>query len=176
MWFYRSSTWLEPSVESLLESRVVELSLDSELFSISIPQDLGKYLVHQAEPLYLARLNKTGRSPGIPECAVEDRLTLCHSSLKHGIHTIGLGIVFQSLLLRSAVFCATGSPLVGCGPSPHTDGLGRREALIHIYRPRRIARVPPRATSVTPRQSSDPRTARPTPLDPRHLSDFSNYI
>jgi len=39
--FYRSSTWLEPSVESLLESPIAELSLDSELFSILIPQDQG---------------------------------------------------------------------------------------------------------------------------------------
>jgi len=30
--FYRSSTWLEPSVESLLESPIAQLSLDSELF------------------------------------------------------------------------------------------------------------------------------------------------
>jgi len=45
--------------KSLLESPVVELSLDSNLLSISIPRDQGKYLVHQAEPLYLARLNTT---------------------------------------------------------------------------------------------------------------------
>jgi len=97
--FCRSSTWLEPSVESLLQSPIsefslnsellsisesflkspiAELSVDSELFSISIPYDLGKYLVHQAEPLYLARLNTIGRLPGIPEGAVKDRLTHCH--------------------------------------------------------------------------------------------------
>ena len=51
--FYQSSTWLEPSVESLLKSPIVELSLNSELFSILILQDLGKYFVHQAESLYL---------------------------------------------------------------------------------------------------------------------------
>ena len=56
-------------------------------------------MVHQAEPLYLARLNTTGMSPGIPEGAVKDRLTRCHSSLRHGTHTIGLGIVFQGLPL-----------------------------------------------------------------------------
>jgi len=56
-------------------------------------------MVHQAEPLYLARLNTTERSPGIPEGAVEDRLTHCHSSLRHGTHTLGLGVVFQGLLL-----------------------------------------------------------------------------
>jgi len=77
----------------------VELSLDSELFSISIPQDLGKYLVHQAEPLYLARVNTTGRLPSIPEGAVKDRLTHCHSSLRHDTHTVGLGIVFQGFHL-----------------------------------------------------------------------------
>ena len=57
-------------------------------------------MVRQAETLYLARLNTTGRSPGIPEGAVKDRLTHCHSSLRHGTHTIGLGIVFQGLLLQ----------------------------------------------------------------------------
>jgi len=56
-------------------------------------------LIHQAEPLYLVRLNTTGRSPTIPEGAVNVRLTHCHSSLRHGMHTIGLGIVFQGLLL-----------------------------------------------------------------------------
>jgi hypothetical protein len=56
-------------------------------------------MVHQAEPLYLARLNTTGRSPGIPGGAIKDQLTHCHSSLKHGTHTVGLGIVFQGLLL-----------------------------------------------------------------------------
>ena len=50
---YQSSTWLEPSVESLLKSAIAEPSLDSELFSVLIPQDQGKYLAHQAEPLYL---------------------------------------------------------------------------------------------------------------------------
>jgi len=110
--------------------------------SISIPQDLGKYLVHQAEPLYLARLNTTERSPGIIEGAVEERLTHCHLSRRHGTHTIGLGIVFQGLLLSIRVFCTTGSPLVGYGSSPCTDSLGRREAIIRIYRPWRIARAP----------------------------------
>jgi len=33
--FYRSSTWLEPSVKSLLESSIAELSLNSKLLSIS---------------------------------------------------------------------------------------------------------------------------------------------
>jgi len=56
-------------------------------------------MVHQVEPLYLARLNTTGRSPDIPEGAVKDRLTHCHSSHRHGTHTVGLGIVFQGLLL-----------------------------------------------------------------------------
>ena len=78
----------------------MELSLDSNLptiHSISIPRDQGKYKVHQAEPLYLVRLDTTGRSPGIPEGAVNDRLTHCHSSLRHSTHTVGLGIVFQVL-------------------------------------------------------------------------------
>jgi hypothetical protein len=41
----------------------------------------------------------TRRPPGIPEGAVCDRLTHCHSSHGHGTHTVGLGIVFQGLLL-----------------------------------------------------------------------------
>ena len=53
--------------------------LNCGLFSISIPQDLGKYLVHQAEPLYLSKINKTGRWPGIPEGAVKtDSPTAIH--------------------------------------------------------------------------------------------------
>jgi len=56
-------------------------------------------MVHQAEPLNLAMLNTSGRSPDFPEGASKDRLTHCHSSLRHGTHTIGMGIVFQGLLL-----------------------------------------------------------------------------
>jgi len=40
--FYGSSTWLQPSVESLLESPNAELSVNSKLLSISIPQDQRK--------------------------------------------------------------------------------------------------------------------------------------
>jgi len=123
-------------------------------------------LAHQAEHLYLARLNTTGRSPGIPEGAAEDRLAHCHSFLRHGRHTVGLGNVLKVYSFRSAVFCATGPPLVGCGSSPRTDGLGRREAIIRIYRPWRIARAPLGPPVSPPRQPSDPGTARPTPLDP----------
>jgi len=107
---YRSSTWLKPSVESLLKSPIVELSFGSELFSISIPQDQGKYLVHQADPLCLGRLNTNGRSSGIPEGTVKDRLTRCHSSLRHGTNTVGLGIVVQGVrcVLRNRVATACG--------------------------------------------------------------------
>ena len=84
---------------SLPESPIAELSVESELFSISIPQDQGKYLVHQAEPLHLAWLTTTRRWPGIPEGAVKDRLAHCHSSHRHGTHTVGFGIVFKGLLL-----------------------------------------------------------------------------
>ena len=113
--FYRSSTWLLASVESLLKCPIAEFSLDSELISISIPQDLGKYMVHQAEPLYLARLNTTGRSPGIPKCAVKDRLTQCHLSLRHDTHTIEMGIVFLGLLLYIRYVMRSRPALVGCG-------------------------------------------------------------
>ena len=80
--FCRISPWLEPSVQSLMQSPIEELSLESNLLSISIPRDQRKYMVHQTEPLYLARLNTTGRS-----------------SLRHGTHTVGFRIVFQGLLL-----------------------------------------------------------------------------
>ena len=98
---------LTGAVESLLKSSTVELSLDCELFSISIPQDQGKYLVHQVQPLYLAKLNKTGRSPGVSEGAVKDRLTHCPSSVRYG--RIG-DCFFKVYSFRSAVFWATGSP------------------------------------------------------------------
>jgi len=82
-------------------------------------------MVHQAEPLYLARLNTTGRSPGILEVPLKTDLpTAIHPlGTAHSHHRIG-----DCFSFRSAVFCATGSPLVGCGSSPRTDGLGRREA------------------------------------------------
>jgi hypothetical protein len=126
-------------------------------------------VVHQAEPLYLVRLNTSGRLPGIPEGAIRDRLTHCHSSLRHSTHTIGLGIVglFSKVYsFKSSVFCATGSPLVGCGSSPCTDGLGQREAIIRICHPWRIARallgpsVSPLSNTVTLGM------AHLTPLDP----------
>jgi hypothetical protein len=53
----------------------------------------------------LVRLVTSGRSPSIPYRALLDRLTHCHSSYRHGAHTVGLGIVFQGVLLRSIVFC-----------------------------------------------------------------------
>jgi len=53
----------------------------------------------QSPYIYLVRLNTTGRSPSIPEGAVSDRLTHCHLSVRHSMHTVGLGIVFQGLLL-----------------------------------------------------------------------------
>jgi hypothetical protein len=56
-------------------------------------------MVHQAEPLYLTRQNTTWISPGIREGTVKDRLTHCYSSLRHGTHTVGLGIVLQGLVL-----------------------------------------------------------------------------
>jgi len=36
------------------------------------------------------------------------------------------GFFFKVYSFRSAVFCRTGSPLLGCGYLTHTDGLGRR--------------------------------------------------
>ena len=72
-------------------------------------------MVHQAEPLYLARLNTTVRSPGIPKCAVKDRLTQCHLSLRHDTHTIEMGIVFLGLLLYIRYVMRSRPALVGCG-------------------------------------------------------------
>ena len=71
----------------------------------------------------------SGRSPGIPEGAVWDRLTHCHSIHRHGTHTVGLGIVFKVYCL----FCITRSPRVGYGPSPCTDGLGWKRVAFCIY-------------------------------------------
>ena len=120
-------------------------------------------MAHQAEHLYLARLNTAGRSPGIPEGAAEDRLAHCHSFLRHGRHTVGLGNVLKVYSFRSAVFCATGPPLVGCGSSPRTDGLGRREAVILIYSPCRKLESP------TPRPPVSPLGNLMTPVRPDRL-------
>jgi hypothetical protein len=62
----------------------------------------------------------------------------------------------------------TGSPLIGCGSSPHTDSLGWRRLYIHIYHPWKIASSLPQAGSVTLQQHSDLGVAWPTPLDPSH--------
>ena len=139
--FYQSSPWLEPSVECLLEPPVAELSLHSNLLSISIPHDQGKHVVYQAEPLHLARLNTTGRLPGIPVGAVKDRLTHCHSSLRHGTHTLGLEIVSQGLLLQIRCVLRNRVTTRRIRSSPRTDSLGQREAIIRICHPRRIARA-----------------------------------
>jgi hypothetical protein len=53
----------------------------------------------------------------------------------------GWGLFFKVYSFRSAVFCTTGSPLVGCGSSLCTDSLGWRGAVIRIYHPWRIARA-----------------------------------
>lgn len=53
------------------------------------------------------------------------------------------GLFFKVYPFRSAVFCTTVSPLVGCGSAPRTDGLWWSEAIIHIYHLWRIARALP---------------------------------
>jgi len=60
---------------------------------------------------------------------------------RHSHHGIGDGFSWFTPLdpLWST---QTGSPLVGCGSSPHTDSLRKREAMICIYRPWRIAQAP----------------------------------
>jgi len=60
----------------------VELSLDSGFFR-------GKYEVHQAEPPCFVGLDTSERSPGIPEVAISDRLTHCHSSHRHSHCRVG---------------------------------------------------------------------------------------
>jgi len=54
---------------------------------IAEPSHNRRGIIHQAEPLYTVRLNTIGKSPGIPEGAVGDRLTHCHSSLRHGTYS-----------------------------------------------------------------------------------------
>jgi len=67
----------------------------STIFSILIPRDQGKHEVHRAQPPCLVWLNISGRSPCIPECAVMDRLTHCHSSHRHGAPAVDLGDCFS---------------------------------------------------------------------------------
>ena len=128
--------------EPLSESPGAELSTYfkfSTVFSIWIPRVMGK-CPPGSNPIPSKAEITPGRSPGIPGCAV--RVTHCHSSHRHGTHTVGLGIFFKVYTFRSAVFCATGSPLVGYGPSPCTDGHECREAICRIYHPWGIAEAP----------------------------------
>jgi len=39
--FYQSFPWLEPSIESLLESPIAELSLDSKAACVCLPGTIG---------------------------------------------------------------------------------------------------------------------------------------
>ena len=70
------------------------------MFSVLIPRNQEKYEVYQAQPPCLVSLSTSGRSSCISERAVVCRLTHCHSSHRHSSHTVGLGIVFQGLLLQ----------------------------------------------------------------------------
>ena len=89
------------------------------------------------------------------------------------IHPIGtaltpIGDFFKVYSFRSAVFCATVSPLVGYGSSPFTDGLECREVICRIYHRWGIAETPLRVTYVALGRHGGPGNgpARPTPLDP----------
>jgi hypothetical protein len=73
---------------------------------------------------------------------------LCETDSPTAIHPIGMalrlqdwGLFFKVYSFRSAVFCATGSPLVGYGSLLRKDGLGGRKAIFSIYHPLRIARA-----------------------------------
>ena len=127
--------------EPFSESRTAELSFCSKfetVLFIQVPRIRGYYKVHQVEPPYLVRLITSGSSPGITKGAVWDILTHCHSSHRHGTHTVGLGIVFKVYLFWSAVFCVTGSSLVGYGSSPYTNGLRCSNTAFRNYHPWRM--------------------------------------
>ena len=51
------------------------------------------------DPPCQVRLVTSGSSPGILQRAVLNSLTHCHSSYRHGSHTVGMGIIFKGLLL-----------------------------------------------------------------------------
>jgi hypothetical protein len=59
----------------------------------------GKNSHQQAEPQCLARLQYNWQVAWYPRGRRLVRLTHCHSSRRHGTHTVGLGIAFQGLLL-----------------------------------------------------------------------------
>jgi len=73
-----------------------------------------------------------------PKCPMVGSAACNSTVLTHLV----LGLFFKVYAFRSAVFYATGSPLVECGSSPRTDGLGRREAIIRIYGPWTIPKAP----------------------------------
>jgi len=59
----------------------------------------GKIYGPPSRPPIFGKVKYNREVTWYPEGAVKDRITHCHSSLRHGTHTIALGIVFQGLLL-----------------------------------------------------------------------------
>jgi hypothetical protein len=74
-------------------------SLEPSYIHLLLTHLREKNSVHQAEPPCLVRLQYNWEVAWYPRGCCLDRLTDCHSSHRHGPHTIGLGIVFQGLLL-----------------------------------------------------------------------------
>jgi hypothetical protein len=144
----------------LSESPSTELSICSEfstVFSIWIPREMRKCRPPGGNPTHGKAEITPGRSPRIPEGAIRDRLTHCHSFHRHGTHTVGLGIFFMVYSFRSAVLCATRSPLVGYGSLPCTASLEWREAICRIYHCWEIAEAPPKGHLCRPGKTRQPR-------------------
>ena len=126
------------------------------LLSILIPHGIMGNIIWSTKHS-LARLNTTGRSSGIPEGAVKDRLTRCHSSLRHGTQTLGLGGLFFKVYSFGLLCPARQGHCSQDVALQHARMiLWWREAVIRAYRPRRIARallrppVSPLGNTVTP--------------------------
>jgi hypothetical protein len=74
-------------------------SLEPSYIHLLITHLRGKNSVHQAEPPRLVRLQYNWEVAWYPRGRRLDRLAHCDSSHRHGTHTVGLGIVFQGLVL-----------------------------------------------------------------------------
>jgi hypothetical protein len=105
---HRSSLWLEPPLESLLESPVKEHSVSPRMFSVSVIliAQVWEKIQSIKQSLIPSRTNYIWEVVWYPRAHHSRQIHPCHSSHMHGAHTEGLGLFFKVSSFRSAVFCA----------------------------------------------------------------------
>jgi hypothetical protein len=90
-----------------------------------VPRVLGELQVHQAEPPHLVRLQYLWEVTWYPRgCCLRQTDPLPFIPWGTALTPYDWGLFFKVYSFRSTVFCVTGSPRIGYGCSPCTDGLG----------------------------------------------------